>query len=296
MKYIELTKEARKAGLIRPRPCRDSLIEASVKVLSENYKAHLKMTVRQIYYQLVAKQIIENHRLEYKRIVEAVVAARKRGDVDWVRIEDRTRQPIQVSMWDGITDFGMTAVEQYRRNIWPGQSCYVEVWLEKAALAGIFEEILDPYGITLNVGRGNDSWDSIRNIAERFLAQDKHNPVLIFFSDFDPTGEDMRRDVAERLEYFGCRPKLIIGGLRKGDIKRYRLPPDFAKKTDSRYRKFVEKYGEDVVELDALPASKLKVRIEREVEKRMDLEALKETNKQGLQDQDRLTEIFEEIT
>lgn len=121
------------------------LIEEAQDILS----AHHPMTVRQVYYQLVSRQVIKNNRSQYQAVSNALVGARKEGDTPWEWIEDRLRRPRCVSMWEGLPDFAETVRRSYRRNVWPKQSEYIEVWLEKDALSGIFEDVLDAYGITL---------------------------------------------------------------------------------------------------------------------------------------------------
>jgi len=171
----------------------DQLIEAAAAILVE----HNQMTVRQVFYQLVSRQVIENNRSAYQAVSKALVAARLEGIIPWNHVEDRLRQPRHVSMWSSLTDFADTAAAAYRRDVWAEQRCYIETWLEKDALSGIFEDVLDPYGVTLNVGRGFDGWDSINNAALRFSAQRKP-VVVLYFGDFDPSGEDMVRSLCER--------------------------------------------------------------------------------------------------
>ena len=83
-----------------------------------------------------------------------------------------------VSMWDGLADFALTAAESYRREVWTDQPAHLEAWLEKDALSGIFEDALEPYGVTLNVGRGFDGWDSIHNAALRLGGGD----AILYFA------------------------------------------------------------------------------------------------------------------
>lgn len=162
------------------------LIEDAAAILAE----HNPMTLRQCYYQLVSRQVIENNRSAYQSLSKALVSARLEGIIPWEHIEDRLRRPRHVSMWGGLTDFAETAAAAYRRDVWADKPIYIETWLEKDALSGIFEDALESYGVTLNVGRGFDGWDFINNAALRFGAQGK--PVaVIYFGDFDPSGEDM---------------------------------------------------------------------------------------------------------
>ena len=246
--------------------------------------AHHPMTVRQVYYQLVSRQVIENARSQYQAVSNLLVDARKNGDVPWEWIEDRLRRPRAVAMWSGLTDFWATVKESYRRDVWSGQSRYLECWLEKDALSGIFEDLLSDYGVTLNVGRGYDGWDSIKNAAMRQFVLDevKHryferSTTILYFGDFDPSGEDMVRSLRDRLAFFGIFPEIVKCALTLDDITAYNLPPDFTKATDSRRAAFVAKYGDISVELDALPIDVLQERIRNEVAARMDLPALERT-------------------
>jgi hypothetical protein len=210
------------------------LIEAAHEVLA----AHHPMTVRQVYYQLVSGQVIENNRSQYQAVSNALVDARKEGVIPWKWIEDRLRRPRQVQMWDSLGDFVQAVVRSYRREIWTELSRYVEVWLEKDALSGIFEDVLWDYRVTLNVGRGYDGWDSIHNAAGRYYPEMndeghvlRDRPVtVLYFGDFDPSGEDMVRSLKERLLFFEVSPEIVKVALTAEDVTRYNLPPDFTKR------------------------------------------------------------------
>ena len=245
------------------------LVEIAKEALANEHP----MTVRQVYYQLVSRQVIKNCRGSYQAVSNALVDARREGVIPWRWVEDRLRRPRRVSMWADLPDFAETCRNSYRRDVWPTQPNYLEVWLEKDALSGIFEGVLDSYGVTLNVGRGYDGWDSIHNAATRFREAARSVTVL-YFGDFDPSGEDMHRSLIERLASFGCKPEVFKCALTRDDIDRYRLPPDFAKKTDTRARGFIAKNGDASVELDALPMNVLRDRLIEEVKSRMDLDAL----------------------
>lgn len=269
------------------------LIEAAQHVLT----VHNPMTVRQVYYQLVSGQIVENNRNRYQAVSDALVKARKDGLIEWEWIEDRLRRPRRVSMWEGLEDFAKTAARAYRRDVWASQPVYVEVWLEKDALSGIFEDMLRGYGVTLNVGRGFDGWSSIYNAAWRYVTCFENNkPVdVLYFGDFDPSGEAMVESLRERLAYFDCYPQIMKCALTMEDIRRYGLPPDFAKKTDSRAKKFIERNGDVSVELDALPADVLISRLVEEIESRLDMAALQSVKARESEEQQRLVEVLAQV-
>jgi hypothetical protein len=246
-----------------------------LKVAAEVLAAGHPMTVRQVYYQLVSRQVIENTRTQYQAVTNMLVAARCDGTIPWAWIEDRIRRPRQVSMWSGLPDFAETVRCAYRRDTWASQPGYLEVWLEKDALSGIFEEALRPYGVTLCVGRGYDGWISINLAAQRYGAGE--GVTVLYFGDFDPSGEDMVRSLRERLASLGSRPDIAKCALTLEDVSRYSVPPDFTKTTDTRRKAFVTRYGDLAVELDALPPDVLRERLISEAEARMDLQALEDT-------------------
>jgi len=247
-----------------------AILDAAIAVLAD---ADAPMTVRQVYYQLVSRQVIQNERSQYQAVSKLLVHARCDGTIPWSAIEDRLRRPRTVRMWDGLAEFAETARRAYRRDVWPSQDAYLEVWLEKDALSGIFEDVLGHYGVTLNVGRGYDGWDSIHNAAERL--GDGAGCTVLYFGDFDPSGEDMVRSLRARLANFGCVPDVVKCALTFDDVERYNLPPDFAKRTDTRWAAFVGKYGDVCVELDALPVDVLRSSLVSEIEARLDLDALR---------------------
>lgn len=146
-------------------------------------------------------------------------------------------------------------------------------WLEKDALSGVFIDVIGHYRVTLNVGRGYDGWSSIHNAAERFKRSGKET-IILYFGDFDPSGEDMVRSLRDRLEILGSQPEIIKVALGKEDVARYNLPPNMTKSTDTRRTAFVAKHGDVSVELDALPAPVLQQMVRSEIEKYIDLEAL----------------------
>jgi hypothetical protein len=246
--------------------------EAIIQAAHEVLEAYHPMTVRQVYYQLVSKQIIENNRGEYNGVSKALVCARQEGIIPWDWIEDRLRMPRAVQQWDDLADFIGTVKRSYRRDVWATQERYLECWLEKDALSGIFEKVLNPFGATLNVGRGFDGWSSIYNAAQRF--GEKEDATILYFGDFDPSGEDMVRSLRERLAYLGAEPLIKKCALTAKDIDTYHLPPALAKTTDTRSAAFIQEHGNRCVELDALPADVLEDRIREEVESIIDGEAL----------------------
>lgn len=265
------------------------LIEAAYEVLQE----YNPMTLRQCYYQLVSKHVIDNNISQYKRLSGALVKARKEGLIPWDWIEDRIRQPRVVSMWNGLQDFMDTVREAYRKDIWNTQPNYIEVWLEKDALSGIFEDITNTYGVTLVVGRGYNSWSAYKEAVERIDRQGKTAKIL-YFGDFDPSGEDIARALTEGLSFFG-QVKITVEkvALSKRHVLDYNLPPDFTKKTDTRSKAFIEKNGDMAVELDALPLPALQEEIREAIEANLDLTTFSEVLYQQEAERKELTTLLQ---
>lgn len=257
------------------------------------------MTVRQCYYALFSRGYIVNSDPSYRKVVSALVIGRQCGLIDWEWIEDRTRRPRVIGMWDNLKDF-LTAVKRsYTRNVWLNQSeTYFEFWVEKDALSGIFSDMVDQYGVTLNVGRGYDGWSSIRAAAQRFKPYvDEGKEVKIFYyGDFDPSGEDMVRSLRDRLSELGCEPEIIKRAITQEDIEEHDLPPAPGKPTDSRSAGFEEKYGELIqIELDALPVDVLRERIEEDITNQLDMDAYEERTQLEKKERTRLTKLIDSL-
>lgn len=253
------------------------------------------MTLRQVHYRIVARAdtTYTNTQGDYNQLSKWLVQERLSGAIPWEWIEDRLRKPRHVNMFEDLESFVEAVRRSYRRDVWTNQSDYLEVFVEKDALSAIFDDVLRSYGVTLNVGRGYSSWSSIKAAADRFDA----GGTILYFGDFDPSGEDMVRALEESLANVdlpngGSFPEVIKCALTPEDIDTYQLPPDFTKSTDTRRAAFVELYGDVAVELDALPVAVLRDRIVREVEARIDLDALEETRRQERTDRQRLNDLL----
>ena len=260
-------------------------IEAARAVLATGYP----MTLRQVFYQLVSGQVLKNTMGEYKSLSRALVEGRKAGMIPWDWIEDRLRRPREIAMWDDLADYRETIVGAYRRNVWAEQSQYIEAWLEKDALSGICEAVLRPYGVTLNVGRGYDSWTSIKDAAGRY--GDGDGVTVLYFGDLDPSGEDMVRSLGERLAWFGAYPEIVKCALVPADIAQHNLPPALAKRSDSRRAAYVERFGDVSVELDALPVAVLRARLRDAVVARLDADGLAMVRTLERRDRERLARV-----
>lgn len=264
------------------------------------------MTVRQVYYQLISRHVVEvkpgqRPKAAYESVTDALVAARREGLIPWAWIEDRLRKVRNAGDgWDDPDEYWTTQVRylasMYHRAIWPTQPRYLEVWLEKDALSGIFEDAVSAYNVALQVGRGYDSWSAIKEASDRFKCMERVGKptTILHFGDFDPSGVDMPRSCGERLAELGSYPTIITVSLTYDEVLSGQLPtsiePITTKEHDSRGPAFIARYGDIAVELDAWPPADLRRRCAEAIEQHMDMQALAQVRELEAMEREALTE------
>jgi hypothetical protein len=146
-----------------------AVIEQANVIIDEYAARGFTLTLRQLYYQFVARGLVsENSQREYKRLGAIVSDARLAGLVDWDAIEDRTRYVRRLSSWDDPADIIESAAESYREDIWSGQRWRPEVWIEKDALVGVIEGVCAEYRVPHFPCRGNNSQSAQYEAGKRF--------------------------------------------------------------------------------------------------------------------------------
>lgn len=255
-----------------------------------------KLTARQVYYQLVSRGIIENNVRSYKNLTNLLTDARYAGLVDWDVIEDRGRVPDHPSEWSSLEGLVDAALRSYRLPRWEEQENYVELWVEKQALAGVLTPIASKYHVTLMVNKGYSSASSMKDAADRMIqaaddyaGDEDRRIVLLYCGDHDPSGEDMVRDIGARLEEFGVRNLDVRKlALTMAQVEQFNPPPNPAKLTDSRAKGYIDKFGDSSWELDALPPRELNRIIERAILSVLDVDKMDEVKAREEQDKERL--------
>lgn len=260
----------------------DTIHEAN-RIIREYQAQGFTLTLRQLYYQFVARDLLANRQREYKRLGKIVAEARLAGLMDWRAIEDRTRNLEGLAHWTDPADIIAQDARVFRVDRWENQPLRVEVWIEKDALAGVFERVCNRLDVPFFSCRGYTSLSEMWGASERlkFYAADGQRAVLLHFGDHDPSGIDMTRDIIDRLETFGCTLEVRRLALNMAQVEEWDPPPNPAKVTDSRFEGYLHRFGADSWELDALEPSVLAELVETEV--------------QGLRDEDAWRESGEEI-
>ena len=231
------------------------IIETANSIIEE-YKADgYDLTLRQLYYQFVARNIIPNKQREYNNLGTAVNNGRLAGLIDWNSIVDRTRRHEANAHWDSPSDIINDSADQYAIDTRADQNDYLEVWVEKDALVGVIERACEPLDIGYLSCRGYVSQSAMWRAAMRFKRQEQNGKdctVLLHLGDHDPSGIDMTRDIQDRLNMFGSDVEVKRIALDMEQVKQYNPPPNPAKTTDSRYAAYRDDYGDESWELDAL--------------------------------------------
>ena len=224
----------------------------------------MSLTLRQIYYRLVAGGLIPNNRSNYNQLSSQLVTARERGDVDDDRIVDRSRSVADMS-FDGAEGFigacRSTLETHYLRRLWDSQPFYVEVWVEKDALSQVIANAVDGFNTVVAPSRGYSSYSYLMEAANRIKTYGQgKQPVILHFADHDPSGLDMSRDLQDRLNrYYKSAPSITVVriALTFNQVNSFNLTPNPVKAADGRSPAYVEKYGDKCWELDAIEPSQL---------------------------------------
>lgn len=253
----------------------------------EQYQAQgFSLTLRQLYYQFVARALIPNTEKSYTRLGNIISDARRAGLIDWDAIEDRTRYLRRLSSWDKPQSLLESARDSYHRDLWANQGKRLEVWIEKDALVGVIEEVCQTNDIPFFSCRGYVSDSEMWAAATRRIARYDRNgqgTIIIHLGDHDPSGIDMTRDIENRLSMFTrYRADMEVRriALTMEQIEDLNPPPNPAKVTDSRYESYVQKYGTESWELDALEPQYIVDLVEEEIFSERDVDKWDEAYKQ----------------
>ena len=268
------------------------LLQEIVNIVNTYQRQNITLTNRQLYYQLVASNIIPNAVEIYKRICTFLTDARYGGFLDWDAIEDRGRTPERHSQWDNVKDLINSAVYSYRLPRWQNQEYYVELFCEKEAMGSVLKPVANQYHIYFGCNKGYSSAATMYELYRRLYKQlfdekdnftsDYKKCVILYLGDHDASGLDMVRDIRERISEF-LRKSFedntvfnddeitdILGdtgdedkdydavfrvahlALTSEQVEEYNPPPNPAKITDPRAAAYIERHGRTSWELDSL--------------------------------------------
>lgn len=283
----------------KPNKATKGLLADAIAVAEEYEGLGYTLTLRQLFYQLVGAELIPNTTRDYKHLGRVVVNARMAGLIDWETIEDRGRRARAPHDYESAAEMLAEAIRDYRLDRWRDQNSRVEIWCEKDALSSVLEPIAYRWHVPYLACRGYASASAVYEAAKRFEAHTRSGiqPVVIYVGDHDPSGLDMTRDLQQRLDQMtwecGVQVRRIALSMRQ--IQEHALPPNPAKLTDARASDYVEKYGRESWELDALKPQVLSALVEDEILDWLEFDRYMAIQEQESADKDAIWKVAEQI-
>ncbi len=268
----------------------EELFDHIKKVVEDYIDMDIKLTNRQLFYQLVANGWIPNADEVYKKVCEFLTDCRYAGLIDWDAIEDKDRTPTIPLQFKNIQERIDLAVRNFRLPRWSDQEYYAEMYCEKKAGINVLQPIADAYHITFGFNKGYSSASAMYELAKRMADKVREGKKcrLLYFGDHDSSGLDMVRDIHVRVCEFltaGDEVMDIVGddednpsfkiehiALTGPQIRKYNPPPNPAKMSDPRAKWYVKEYGNKSWELDSLNALELRNIAERSVQQFLDVD------------------------
>lgn len=249
-------------------PAVERIIEQAEAICAEYQAQGFDLTLRQLYYQFVARGFIPNRDTEYKRLGAIINDARMAGRLDWDYIVDRTRNLRELGHWRDPAQIVREDASVFNVDRWENQRERVEVWIEKDALVGVIEGVCQRNDVPFFSCRGYTSQSEMWGASQRINAYFDGNAervTIVHLGDHDPSGIDMSRDIEDRLRRF-LRYHDDENGTEHADfdfeverialnmdqVRRLNPPPNPAKITDSRAKEYIRRFGGTSWELDAL--------------------------------------------
>jgi len=270
-----MEKVRRKKWNMKPKTRR--IVSEAYKLCKEMNETYgQRVSVRQIYYFLFAKGVIQLSDSGYRQVSYVTTKARKRGFIPFSWIEDRSRSPLWEMLYENVEHFLNLTKARYKRNTWSKQENFVIVLVEKEALAPIVWGIAKEYNVPVFPTKGFSSWSMfVRDIRQLTDYFGKNNSlVVLVLSDLDPSGKHINNDYINKFEFMvkelGFKKPDAIErvALTERQVNKYNLPP--------RKKKYKNKGILNIWELDALNPKDLRSIVKEAIEKYLDLEQLHE--------------------
>ena len=197
--------------------------------------------------------------------------ARNDGRIEFRWMVDRSRPEYRPNVFDDAQEYAEVMKDGYRKDYWQLQPQRVEVWTEKDAIIGSIEKLTSDLGITVRVTRGFMSTTKIYEIS-KFIRRSEKPMTVFYLGDHDASGRAIETDLGDRIRSYGAKLTIKRLAIHASDIAKFKLPPLRVKESDSRAAGFLRRYSNKCVELDALPPTELRRRIEEAVTAMLDRE------------------------
>jgi len=244
------------------------------RILDEYRRQGFRLSLRQLYYQLVARDYIPNTQRSYKNLGNLVSNARQAGLVDWEMIEDRGRSTEALAHWKNPAQIVESAAYSFRIDKWEDQPWHIEAMVEKDALSGVLGPVCRQLDIGITANKGYSSSSTMYDIGRRlrWKADEGKKICVLYLGDHDPSGIDMTRDVEERLLMYSRLRNIEVVrlALNWDQVEMWQPPENPAKEADARFQAYAREFGESSWELDAVEPRQLAELVREAVNQRMD--------------------------
>jgi len=224
------------------------------------------MTVRQVFYQASVRGLVDKSDSGYAKVQTDLVHMRREGDLPYSWLADNTRWQRRPNTFDSPEQALRNTANFYRKSLWTEADAYVEIWLEKDALAGVVLPITDMYDVPLMVARGYASLSFLHSAAEQIMWEER--PTYIYhLGDYDPSGVNAGEKIEQTLREMAADAEIHFEriGVTADQIIELALPTRPTKETDSRAKSF----GSVSVELDAIPPDYLRELVRWSIERHL---------------------------
>src|SRR6266566_4635117 len=241
-------------------------VERRRESLHEIVEAMKPMTVRQVFYQATVRSIVEKSEAGYNKVQTDLVLMRRAGDLPYDWLADNTRWQRKPRTFNSVEQALDDTARLYRKALWAEADAYVEVWLEKDALAGVILPVTSTYDVPLMVARGYASLSFLHEAAEYINTLDV--PAYIYhFGDFDPSGVNAGEKIEQTLKELAPDAEIYFERIpvTPEQIERWNLPTRPTKASDTRAKGF----GNISVELDAIEPNRLRQIVRRAIEQHL---------------------------
>ena len=267
-------KTTRVRGFAPWRPQAESLeLLRDVQAVLATFRAYLPVTLRQVFYRLVATRGYPKDENAYARLCETLNRARRGGMLEWDAIRDDGFTKRVASSWDSPADWAAAVVasaKQYRRDRQEGQARRLVVWCEAGGMVPQLERVAAEYSVPVYSSGGFDSVTAKHAVAEEFSAMGA--ATVLHIGDLDPSGVHMfgslDEDVRAFLEQLGGDVVFVRLAVTREQVDAMQLPTAPPKATDRRA------FSGDTVQAEAIPPDELARIVRRAIVDRRDPEAV----------------------
>jgi hypothetical protein len=222
-----------------------ALVDHANRIIAEYQRQGFRLTLRQLFYQFVSRDWLENTQKQYRTLQRTLVNGRNAGEIDWDAIEDRERVMQLWASYRNPAECLEDAADSYREDLWAEQRYRPEVWIEKEALVGVIERICHQYQVPYLAHKGGNSASAMYEAGKRFadIISEGQIPLVLHLADHDPTGVFMTEDTEERLAlYAGQDIEVRRIALTMAQVRRYQPPANFVKEKDKRTPDYVRRF------------------------------------------------------